>query len=66
MHQLNTAIGGVDGAIYLVVADIGSNSGSGLDFINGYTFLERYYTVYDTDANTVSFAETPYTFATSN
>ncbi|KAI0797337.1 aspartic proteinase precursor [Irpex lacteus] len=65
-RSLNTAIGGVDGAIYLVVADIGSNSGSGLDFINGYTFLERYYTVYDTDANTVSFAETPYTFATSN
>ena len=39
---LNTAIGGSSEAIYLIVSDIGSNSGSGLDFMNGYTFLYVY------------------------
>jgi saccharopepsin len=38
-RSLNTAIGGSSGFIYLVVGDIGSTSGSGFDFINGYTFL---------------------------
>ena len=32
-RALNTDIGGVAGNIYLVVAAIGNNSGSGLDFI---------------------------------
>jgi saccharopepsin len=38
-RSLNTDIGGTSDGIYLVVADIGSNSGSGLDFANGYCFL---------------------------
>ena len=38
-RSLNSAIGGSSGSIYLVVGDIGSSSGSGLDFIDGYTFL---------------------------
>lgn len=38
-RSLNSAIGGTSNSIYLVVNDIGSDSGSGLDFINGYTFL---------------------------
>ena len=38
-RSLNTAIGGSSGSIYLVVNDLGSPTGSGLDFINGYTFL---------------------------
>ena len=38
-RSLNTAIDGNSTAIYLVVVDIGSPSGSGLDFINGYAFL---------------------------
>jgi len=38
-RSLNTALGGTSGDIYLVVSYIGSNSGSGLDFINGYCFL---------------------------
>jgi len=38
-RSLNTAIGGSSDAIYLVVSDIGTPSGSGLDFMNGYTFL---------------------------
>jgi len=38
-RSLNTAIGGTADSIYLIIADIGSNSGSGQDFINGYCFL---------------------------
>jgi len=63
---LNTAIGGTAGNIYLIVADHRSNSGSGLDVINGYTFLERFYTVYDTANQRVGFATTPHTQDTTN
>ncbi|KAJ8487063.1 hypothetical protein ONZ45_g14467 [Pleurotus djamor] len=63
-RALNTAIGGDPDHIYLIVADLGSLSG--IDFINGYTFLQRYYTVYDTTNRRVGFATTPNTFATSN
>jgi len=60
-RALNTALGGAADAIYLIVADIGSNSGSGLDFINGYTFLQRFYSVYDTGNKQVGFAQTAHT-----
>ncbi|KAI0342244.1 acid protease [Trametopsis cervina] len=65
-RALNTAIGGTADSIYLIVGDIGSNTGAGLDFINGYAFLERFYSVFDSGAGTVSFAETAFTGATSN
>ncbi|KAI9443644.1 aspartic peptidase A1 [Lactarius indigo] len=65
-RALNTFIGGTAGSIYLVVNDIGSNTGSGLDFINGYTFLERFYSVFDTTNNRVGFATTSFTTATTN
>ncbi|KAI9441953.1 aspartic peptidase A1 [Lactarius psammicola] len=65
-RALNTFIGGTSGSIYLVVNDIGTPSGSGLDFINGYTFLERFYSVFDTTNNRVGFATTPFTTATTN
>ena len=65
-RSLNTAIGGVAGSIYLIVKDNGSNSGSGLDFIAGQTFLERFYSVYDTANQRVGLATTPYTTATTN
>ncbi|KAI6145241.1 aspartic peptidase domain-containing protein [Pisolithus tinctorius] len=65
-RSLNTAIGGSASNIYLIVNDIRTNSGSGLDFINGQTFLERFYSVFDTANNRVGFATTPYTDATSN
>ena len=64
--QLNTAIGGATDDIFLIVSDLGTNSGEGLDFINGFAFLERFYTVFDSDANTVSFATTQFTDATTN
>jgi cathepsin E len=63
---LNTAIGGSASSIYLVVADWGSNSGQGLDFINGYAFLERFYSVFDTGNKRIGFATTPFTTATTN
>ncbi|KAH9057488.1 aspartic peptidase A1 [Lactarius vividus] len=65
-RALNTFIGGTSGSIYLVVNDIGSPTGSGLDFINGYTFLERFYSVFDTTNNRVGFATTAFTTATTN
>lgn len=65
-RSLNTAIGGSSSSIYLIVADLGSNSGEGLDFINGYTFLERYYSAFDTTNSRVGFAETSHTFDTTN
>ena len=63
---MNTAIGGQPDDIFLVVADIGTPSGSGLDFINGFTWLERFYSVYDTTNKKVGLANTPFTRATSN
>lgn len=64
--QLNTAIGGDENLIYLVISDVGSDSGSGLDFIDGYTFLERFYSVYNTGASSFGIATTEYTYAESN
>ncbi|KAH8986198.1 hypothetical protein EDB92DRAFT_1277032 [Lactarius akahatsu] len=57
----NTFIGGTSGNIYLVVNDIGTPSGEGLDFINGYTFLERLCSVFDNTNNRIGFATTPFT-----
>jgi len=57
-RALNGMLGGNADAIYLVVGDIGSNSGSGLDFINGFTFLQNFYSVYDTTNSRVGIATT--------
>ncbi|KAG1834412.1 aspartic peptidase domain-containing protein [Suillus variegatus] len=65
-RSLNTYIGGTTNYIYLVVNDLGTPSGEGLDFINGYTFLERFYSVFDTTHSQVGFATTAYTDATTN
>lgn len=64
--QLNEAIGGEADAVFLIVGSTGTPSGSGLDFINGMTFLERFYSVYDTGNKRVGFATTAFTDATSN
>ncbi|KAJ7487335.1 aspartic peptidase domain-containing protein [Mycena galericulata] len=65
-RSLNTAIGGTSTSIYLVVANWGTPEGEGLDFINGYAFLERFYSVFDTANKQVGFATTPFTTATTN
>ncbi|KAI0797321.1 aspartic peptidase domain-containing protein [Irpex lacteus] len=65
-RALNTAIGGTANGIYLVIGNSGSSTGSGLDFIDGYAFLERFYSVYSTGASQFGIATTPFTFATTN
>jgi len=65
-RSLNSAIGGAADGIYLIVSDSGSNSGSGLDFLNGQAFLERFYSVFDTEHRQVGLAYTPHTFDTTN
>jgi cathepsin E len=65
-RALNTAIGGTANNIYLIVGDIGTPSGQGFDFVNGYAFLERFYSVFDTANRRVGFATTANTRATSN
>jgi cathepsin E len=65
-RSINSLIGGTAGGIYIIVGDIGSDSGSGLDFINGQTFLERFYLVLDTANKRVGLANTTFTHATTN
>lgn len=65
-RALNGFLGGKTDYIYLVVNDIGELTGGGLDFINGYTFLERFYTVFDNTNRRVGFATTSFTMANSN
>lgn len=66
LSQLNAEINGTADGIYLVVGDLGSDSGQGLDFVNGVPFLQRYYVGYDLGNNVVGFAETEFTFADTN
>ena len=66
MTQLNTLLGGLDDYMYLIVGDLGGNSGEGLDFIDGMTFLERFYYVFDVANSQVGFATTAFTDATTN
>ncbi|KAL0951625.1 hypothetical protein HGRIS_008306 [Hohenbuehelia grisea] len=65
-RSLNVNIGGSKNFVYSIVADLGSNSGTGFDFINGFSFLERYYSVYDTKNKRVGLASTANTRSTSN
>ncbi|KAI0672031.1 acid protease [Trametes maxima] len=65
-RALNTAIGGQPDSIYLIVNDLGSPSGEGMDFVDGMTFLERFYYVFDIANNRVGFATTQFTDATTN
>ena len=65
-RALNTHIGGTSNGIYLIVNDMKSFSGAGLDFVNGYTFLERFYSVFDSANDRVGFATTPFTMAITN
>nr|VWO97417.1 Trihydroxynaphthalene reductase (EC (T3HN reductase) [Ganoderma boninense] len=65
-RALNSAIGGDADSVFLIVNDIGSLSGEGLDFIDGMTFLERFYYVFDVANSQVGFATTEFTDATTN
>ncbi|KAG2068180.1 acid protease [Suillus decipiens] len=68
-RSLNTKIGGRQAnTVYLIVRDIGTPFGSGLDFINGYVFMQRFYTAFDatTGRRRVGFATTSFTYASTN
>lgn len=62
-RSLNDAIGGRSDRIYLIVTDLGTQVGSGMDFVLGQFFSERFYLVYDTDKRRLGFANTSFTFA---
>ena len=63
---MNTAIGGQADQIFLIVGDLGTLPGEGLDFINGMTWLQRFCTVYDSGKGELSVAKTPWTDAKTN
>lgn len=64
-RALNTLIGGSASDIFLIAGDLGAEE-AGFDFVNGYVFLERFYSVFDTGNNRIGFATTPFTTATTN
>ena len=45
-RELNEALGGNPSSVFLVIGDAGEFSGAGIDFINGMSFLERFYSVF--------------------
>ena len=65
-RNLNYVINGTADGIYLIVSDLGTKSGSGLDFFMGQPFLERYYSIYDTANSRVGLARTRFTYADTN
>ncbi|KAG9319076.1 hypothetical protein KVV02_004848 [Mortierella alpina] len=65
-RSLNTLIGGRSERIYLIVQDLKTLSGQGLDFILGQVFMERIYTVHDIAKKRMGFATTPHTHDTTN
>ncbi|KAG2352702.1 aspartic peptidase domain-containing protein [Suillus spraguei] len=65
-RSLNHVVNGNENDIFLVVKNLDRTSGAGYDFINGYVFLQRFYTVFDARSHRVGFARTPFTFATTN
>ncbi|KAG5728929.1 Polyporopepsin [Termitomyces sp. T112] len=65
-RRLNDVIGGGKDKIYLIVADMGTSSGNGLDFIIGFSFLQRFYSVFDTTNRRFGLARTKHTAAEIN
>ncbi|KAJ7160045.1 acid protease [Mycena filopes] len=64
---MNETLGAAKDKIYLIFADMGDiKIGDGLCFINGFTMLQRFYSVYDTTNSRVGFATTDHTMATTN
>ncbi|OJT03652.1 Polyporopepsin [Trametes pubescens] len=65
-RALNLDLGGTTDGIYLIIADLQSECGKGLDFINGMSFLERYYAMYDVGNSRIGLAKTHYTDIETN
>ena len=66
VYILYMTVDGILIVVFLKFDQLGSLSGKGFDFINGFTFLERFYSVYDTTNNRVGIATTPNTYSTTN
>ncbi|KAG2355239.1 family A1 protease [Suillus spraguei] len=58
--------GGGDNDIFLIVKGLASPTGSGLDFVNGYVFLQRFYVAFDSIGRRVGFGRTQFTSNDSN
>ncbi|KAH9885230.1 aspartic proteinase from Irpex Lacteus [Cubamyces lactineus] len=65
-RALNTAIGGTTDKLYLIIGDGGVFTPTGINFVNGMTFLERFYAVFNSTDNTIGLANTAYTNSTIN
>ncbi|KAG2071177.1 acid protease [Suillus decipiens] len=65
-RSLNYNINGGGNDIFLIVKALATPTGAGCDFINGYVFLQRFYTVFDGSKRRVGFANTAFTDATTN
>jgi cathepsin E len=65
-RALNKLVGGERGHIYLVVNDIEWTAGTGPNFMIGYTFVERFHSVFDTGRHRIGLATTQFTTAKYN
>ncbi|KAG2365242.1 hypothetical protein BDR07DRAFT_1277659 [Suillus spraguei] len=65
-RSLNYFINADADDIFLVVRSLSTPSGIGFDFIIGYVFLQRFYTVFDAERSRVGFAQTMFTDAFVN
>ncbi|CUA70621.1 hypothetical protein RSOLAG22IIIB_09046 [Rhizoctonia solani] len=63
-RKLNGALGGDPDAYYSVIYSLGNLAvNTEIEFINGYAFMERFYTAYDLSKSRIGFANTPLTHA---
>ncbi|KAG2066085.1 aspartic peptidase A1 [Suillus decipiens] len=66
-RSLNQKINGGDNDIFLIVKSLTTpTGGAGYNFVNGHVFLQRFYTVFDSDQRRVGFAPTIFTRAVTN
>ncbi|KAG8710988.1 hypothetical protein FRC11_003905 [Ceratobasidium sp. 423] len=66
-RALNTALGGKADAYYSVISALSDfEADMGSSFINGYVFLERFYTAFDAFGSRIGFATTLSTYANVN
>jgi len=65
-RTLNGSIQGSSNYIYLVIRKLNVNHEHHWNFVLGYAFLERFYTVYDTTNNRIGIATTPWTTVATN
>ncbi|KAG2068953.1 acid protease [Suillus decipiens] len=65
-RSLNHKVNGGENDIFLVIQSLTTSTGAGYNFVNGYVFLQRFYTVFDSGRRRVGFAPTIFTQASTN